>query len=102
MGFPSNCHSCHKATNRIITGQQDKDEDDGGETLTLVATDGTQHPPFKFPPGQHLALFLQCLEASLAPAFVVQPPIGCNPEIFQDRPAFKQVTYSMHFYFIIS
>lgn len=73
---------------------QDKDEDEeeglgGGETLTLVATDGTQHPPLRFPPGQHLALFLQCLEASLAPALVIQPPVGNNPELFPD-PASKQ------------
>ena len=74
--------------------QQDKEEDEegsvGGETLTLVATDGTQHPPFRFPPGQHLALFLQCLEASLAPALLIQPPVGSDPELFPD-PASKQV-----------
>ena len=79
------------------TNQQDKDEDEegsgGGETLTLVATDGTQHPPFRFPPGQHLALFLQCLEASLAPALVIQPPVGSNPELFPD-PTSKQVRTS--------
>ena len=75
--------------------QQDKEEDEegsvGGETLTLVATDGTQHPPFRFPPGQHLALFLQCLEASLAPALLIQPPVGSDPELFPD-PNSKQVS----------
>ena len=63
----------------------------GGETLTLVATDGTQHPPFRFPPGQHLALFLQCLEASLAPALLIQPPVGSDAELFPD-PASKQAS----------
>ncbi len=51
-------------------------------TLTLVATDGTQHPPFKFPPGGHLAQFLQCLESSLAPRLLVKPPV-CSSRVLQ-------------------
>ena len=44
---------------------QDKDE---SGSLVLIATDGTQHPPLHFPPGGHLVMFLQCVEASLTAA----------------------------------
>jgi len=44
-------------------------------TLVLVAPDGVQHPPIKFPKGSHLLQFLTCLENGLAPHGQLDPPL---------------------------
>ena len=41
----------------------------------LIATDGTQHPPIQFPPGGHLMQFLTCVESSLLPYGMLDPPL---------------------------
>lgn len=51
---------------------QDKDE---SGSLVLIATDGTQHPPLHFPPGGHLVMFLQCVEASLGDHAHFEPTV---------------------------
>ncbi len=44
-------------------------------TLVLVAPDGVQYPPIKFPKGSHLLQFLTCLENGLAPHGQLDPPL---------------------------
>jgi hypothetical protein len=43
--------------------------------IVLVAQDGVQHPPIKFPKGSHLLQFLTCLESGLAPNGQLDPPL---------------------------
>lgn len=44
-------------------------------TIVLVAQDGVQHPPIRFPKGSHLLQFLTCLESGLAPNGQLDPPL---------------------------
>ncbi len=44
-------------------------------TVVLVAQDGVQHPPIKFPKGSHLLQFLTCLESGLMPSGQLDPPL---------------------------
>jgi hypothetical protein len=44
-------------------------------TVVLVAQDGVQHPPIKFPKGSHLLQFLTCLESGLLPNGQLDPPL---------------------------
>ena len=48
---------------------------DDGATIVLVAPDGVQYPPIKFPKGSHLLQFLTCLENGLAPNGQLDPPL---------------------------
>ena len=50
-------------------------QSDDGATIVLVAPDGVQHPPIKFPKGSHLLQFLTCLENGLAPNGRLDPPL---------------------------
>ena len=43
--------------------------------MVLVAQDGVQHPPIKFPKGSHLLQFLTCLESGLMPNGRLDPPL---------------------------
>ena len=44
-------------------------------TVVLVSIDGTQHQPLQFPPGGHLLQFLSCIESSLLPHGMLDPPL---------------------------
>lgn len=48
---------------------------DLGATIVLVAQDGVQHAPIRFPKGSHLLQFLTCLENGLAPNGQLDPPL---------------------------
>jgi hypothetical protein len=46
-----------------------------GATIVLVAQDGVQYPPIRFPKGSHLLQFLTCLEGGLTPNGQLDPPL---------------------------
>ena len=50
-------------------------------TIVLVAQDGVQHPPIRFPKGSHLLQFLTCLESGLAPNGQLDPPLWNDDNI---------------------
>lgn len=59
-------------SNVIITGPNNP------VSLVFVDTEGVQHPPFQFPPGQHCVQFLACLESELSPDRL-DPPLWSEP-----------------------
>ncbi|KAG9510439.1 Small G protein signaling modulator 1, partial [Fragariocoptes setiger] len=52
--------------NRIVYLHCHASDADDTESLVLVERDGTQRPPFKFPRGASMTLFLSCLEMALS------------------------------------
>uniref|UniRef100_A0A1I7XZL9 Rab-GAP TBC domain-containing protein n=1 Tax=Steinernema glaseri TaxID=37863 RepID=A0A1I7XZL9_9BILA len=54
--------------------------EDGAVSVVFVDTDGVQHPPLHFPPGQHALSFLSCLESGLQPFSVLDPPLWFHRE----------------------
>ncbi|TKR77414.1 hypothetical protein L596_018394 [Steinernema carpocapsae] len=60
--------------------------------VVFVDTDGVQHPPLHFPPGQHALTFLSCLETGLQPFCVLDPPLWFHREKGKIFPRLKRRT----------
>lgn len=67
-------------------------QNSSGATVILVAQDGVQHPPIKFPKGSHLIQFLSCLENGLSPFGQLEPPL--SKEIEKGNRIFPKVNQS--------
>ena len=68
----------------MIGGDDDGDDDDSylifpGEAervMVLIAQDGVQRPPIRFPTTGSLMRFLECLESGLVPYGRLDPPLA--------------------------
>ncbi|KAK0416535.1 hypothetical protein QR680_012547 [Steinernema hermaphroditum] len=66
--------------------------EDAVVSVVFVDTDGVQHPPLHFPPGQHAQTFLSCLESGLQPFSVLDPPLWFHREKGKVFPRLKRRT----------